>query len=169
MKQLEFFKTKKSPLTHGGSLATKRRKIKRPLDVKKPVHVVLRSEKAKRSLSLLNHQAKIRKIIRLSAKKFHISVYELAIVGNHIHLLIRGKRREHLQNFFRTIAALIARHVTKAKRGRPFGRFWSYLIFSRVLTSWRRDFEQVKAYIVQNTLEVLGLVPYRQRKTHVEV
>ncbi len=139
----------------------------RPLNVKKPIHITLKSDKAKRQLSLLNHQGFVHKTLTKFSTKFRISIYQKAIVGNHIHLLIRGKTRKDIQDFFRTIAALIARHVTKARKGKPFGRFWSYLLFSRLLTSWGQEFEIVKAYIVKNTLEALELVKYvRTKQTH---
>ncbi len=35
---------------------------------------------------------------------------------------------------------------------------------ARLLTSWRKEFEVAKAYILQNTLEALGLVEYKKRK-----
>jgi hypothetical protein len=38
---------------HGGSIRQGRRKLARPVDPKRPLHVVLRSEKAKGDLSLL--------------------------------------------------------------------------------------------------------------------
>ncbi|MDZ4662202.1 MAG: transposase [Pseudomonadota bacterium] len=153
---------KKPTLQHGGSLAINRRKVIRPLDTKKPLHIVLKSDKAKGKLSLLNHQGYIGACLKKLSTKFRISIYEKAIVGNHLHLLIRGKTRKELQNFFRTIAALIARHVTKARRGKPFGRFWTYLLFSRLLTSWKKEFDKVKAYIVKNTLEALGMIRYQR-------
>lgn len=83
---------------------------------------------------------------------------------NHIHLLVRGKSRRDLQNFFRAVAGIIARLVTRAGKGKSFGRFWSYLIYSRVLSGWGKDFINVGNYIIQNTKEVLGLIPYQERK-----
>ncbi|MDZ4660384.1 MAG: transposase [Pseudomonadota bacterium] len=163
-KQLEFFRTKKNPRLHGGEIGLRKRKNRRPIDVKKPLHVVLRSDRAKGKLSLLNHQFFINKCLGRFAGKFNISIYEKAIVGNHIHLLIRGKERKNIQDFFRTIASLIARHITKARRGHQFGKFWSYLLFSRLLNSWKREFSQVKNYIVKNTLEALGRIRYIPRK-----
>ena len=130
---------------------------------------MLRSDKAKGKLSLLNHQGYINKCLTKFSAKFRISIYEKAIVGNHIHLLIRGRTRKNIQDFFRTIAALIALHVTKAKRGKPFGRFWSYLLFSRLLTAWGKEFEIVKAYIEKNTLEALGLVKYERKVTKLDL
>ncbi|MDZ4660092.1 MAG: transposase [Pseudomonadota bacterium] len=162
-KQLEFFKCEKRRLLHGGEIGVGKRKGRRPLDVRKPLHVVLRSEKAKGRLSLRNHQTAINKILKRFAEKSRVSIYQKAIVGNHIHLLIRAKTRKEIQNFFRTIAALIARHVTNARKGKPFGRFWSYLIFSRLLSSWGKEFEKVRAYIVKNTLEATGMMPYVPR------
>ncbi len=162
-KQLQFFS--KSSLEHGGKLIQHKRKSLRPLTTKHPIHVVLRSDRARGPLSLLNHQNKIDKILTKWAHKFHISIYEKAIVTNHIHLLIRGKKRIQIQNFFRTIAALIARQVTGSKKAKAFGRFWSYLIYSRCLSSWKREFQIVKNYIVQNTLETMGLASYKPRKS----
>ncbi len=170
-KQLDFFeklggKTGKQRHLHGGSLAIKKRKTARPLCHKRPLHIILKSDRAKGRLSLLNHQGFVDKTLTKFSTKFRISIYEKAIVGNHIHLLIRGKTRKGIQDFFRTIAALIARHVTKARKGKPFGRFWTYLLFSRLLT-WGRAFETVKAYIIKNTLEVLGLVKYERKHRDV--
>ena len=142
-----------------------KRKTFRPVNTKQPLHIVLRSDRAKQKLALVNHQANILKIISKMAARFQISVYEKNINYNHIHLLIRGKRRKNLQDFFRSIAALIARKVTRARKGKPYGTFWSYLLYSRVVSGRKKDFENVRNYIVQNTLETLGIIPYQRRKT----
>ncbi len=163
-KQLEFFD--KPRLEHGGVLNRRRRKKIRPLTTKYPVHIVLRSDKAKGKLNLLRHQKEIETLLQKWAKRFRISIYQKSIVGNHIHLLVRGKRRVDIQNFFRTIAALIARKVTGSRKGKPFGKFWSYLIYSRCLQSWKREFINVSNYIIQNTFEALGRIPYRPRKKY---
>ena len=162
-KQLSFFKpTEKS---HGGSLSLHKRKTIRPLDTKLPLHVVLRSDNAKGVYSLTRFAGQISRIIQNMAGKFQITIYEKNINTNHIHLLLRGKHRRNLQNFFRATAGMIARIVTRAKKRKPFGRFWSYLLFSRVLASWKSDFTNVRNYIIQNTKEVLGLIPYQPKKT----
>lgn len=160
--QLDFFG--KSPTSHGGSLNLGKRKKYRPMDIKRPLHVILKSYKARGKLALPNHDRKLIRILTKMANKFAITISERNINWDHIHLLVRGKRRENLQNFFRAIASLIAREVTGATKGKPFGRFWSYLVFSRIVNG-KRDFENVRSYIVQNTLETLGLVPYKKRNT----
>src|SRR3954469_5728124 len=93
-KQLDFFG--KPRREHGGEIRRGKRKLHRPLNTKLPVHIVMRSEIARAKLSLLNHQRAIEKIIRKWADRYQVSVFEIAIVSNHIHLLIRGKKRSSL-------------------------------------------------------------------------
>ncbi len=150
---------------HGGSLNLKKRKKIRPLDTKMPLHVILKSEKAKGVYSLVRFNDQILKNIHKQAGNFQVTVYKKNVNFNHIHLLIRGKSRRGLQNFFRALAGIIARLVTGATKGKSFGRFWSYLIYSRVLNSWRNDFTYVGNYIDQNDKEVLGIIPYKKRKS----
>ncbi len=161
--QQSFFKPSKK--AHGGSLNVQKRKTLRPLDTKMPLHLVLKSDKAKGPHSLVKFHDQISKVMDKQAGKFQVTIYERNINFNHIHLLIRGKSRRDLQNFFRALAGIIARLVTGAKKGKVFGRFWSYLVFSRVLNSWKGDFTNTRNYIIQNTKEVLGLIPYQKRKT----
>lgn len=128
-----------------------------------PIHLVLKSEKAKGAYLLVRFNDQISSVIQKQANKFQVTIYEKNINFNHIHLLVRGKSRRGLQNFFRSLAGIVARLVTGAGKGKAFGRFWSYLIYSRVLNSWKRDFTNVRNYIIQNNLEVLGLIPYQPR------
>ncbi len=162
IQQLDFFG--KPRCEHGGDIRKSKRKLHRPLDTRLPLHIIMHSEKAKGQLALINHQHKINKIIRKWARIYLISIYEIAIVSNHIHILIRGKKKESVQNFFRVITGLIARQVTKAKKGKPFGRFWTNLLYSKLLKGGKRQFQIVREYIIQNTLESLGLIAYRPRK-----
>ena len=160
-KQLNFFNPAQK--SHGGSLNLKKRKTLRPLDTKMPLHVTLKSEKAKGVYALTNFNSQILKVIHNQTVRFKITIYEKNINHNHIHLLIRGKSRIGLQNFFRAIAGIIARTVTGANKGKAFGKFWSYLIFTRILNSWKIDFTNVRDHIIKNTKEVLGLIPYQRR------
>lgn len=47
-------------------------------------------------------------------------------------------------------------------------KFWETRIYSRVM-SWGRDYLNVKKYIIQNTLEALGLVAYKVRAVKAKV
>jgi REP element-mobilizing transposase RayT len=89
MKQLNLIKPTKKE--HGGIHSFGRRRSRRPLTTKEPLHVTLRSEFAKGSRPLLRHRPLINYVIKKASKRFDVRVYQKAICGNHIHLLIRGR------------------------------------------------------------------------------
>ena len=89
---------------------------------------------------------------REMAGRFGIRVYDFANVGSHLHLLLRARRRDAFQAFLRSFAGIVARRVTGARRGRPSGRFFSGLAWSRVV-AWGRDFFGVRHYIFRNEIE----------------
>jgi REP element-mobilizing transposase RayT len=157
----DFLKRKR----HGHDLRKGQRKLFRPIDLKKPLHLVFRSERAKGSWSMrrFKHIEHIKKITYFLAKKNQVKVIEYANGGNHIHLLIHAKDRNGFKRFARTLTGLIARLVTGAKKGNAVGKFWDELFFSRVV-EWGRDYFTVKAYVIQNALEAAGLIPYSPRK-----
>ncbi|MBI2607112.1 MAG: transposase [Deltaproteobacteria bacterium] len=116
--QLEFFK--KPALEYGGGLQRGRRKTYRPFDSRRPVHVVMRAERARGEWSLLApaNARRVSTIISKFAKKFRVRVMQFENVGNHVHLLIQAGRREDFRSFMRTIPAQIATAVTGARKGR---------------------------------------------------
>ena len=165
---------------HGGSHSFKKRRSFRPLSTKQALHMTLRSQFAKGERSLLKHKNLINEVIQKASMHFDVKVYEKAICGNHIHLLIRGKSRPDLQNFFRVIAGHIAQKILqsfpiteferKAAGGAPKGcqknrrKFWDLLVYTR-LVSWGKEFKRVAKYIIQNTLETLNIIAYQKRST----
>lgn len=124
----------------------------------------------------------IEKIIEKAAQNFYVKIYEKAICGNHIHLVVKGYTLVRLQNFFRVVAGHIAQEILRlhplqkherggapeSKKGHPKNRrkFWSVLLYSRIV-KWGRDFATVKNYVIQNVKESLGLIPYKTRKSRV--
>jgi REP element-mobilizing transposase RayT len=111
MKQLSFFKSSRKE--HGGILSLGKRRRARPLSTRCPLHVTLRSDFAHGPRSLRKNQVLVRAVTRKAATLFRIRVYEMAICGNHLHLLVRGKRRVDLQNFFRVLAGHIAQEIVR--------------------------------------------------------
>ncbi|MDR3608694.1 MAG: transposase [Oligoflexia bacterium] len=165
VKQLAFTTIPKARTEHGGAIRQGKRKLARPLDPKRPLHLVLRSEKARGRLSLLYGQ-NWRAIERLTAKlsrRYGVRVYQFANSGNHLHLLVRGKTRKGLQDFLRVFSGKIAQFVTGAKKGHAFGKFWSALAYSRVV-EWGRAFTEAKYYVLRNELEADGFLDYRPQK-----
>lgn len=179
MHQKKFFKA--SSKEHGGHVSFNKRRSRRPINTKAPLHIVLRAELAKGPRSLIKHKTLVRRVTLKASKSFEVKVYQKAICGNHLHLLVRGKSRTDIQNFFRVLAGHVAQEILRQfplspheRGGAPKGnkkgceknqrKFWSLLLYSRVV-SWGRDFGNVTNYIIQNTLEALSLIPYQKRKT----
>lgn len=139
--------------THGGHKSNA--KCKRPFVPNKWMHITHRSGRAIGFWSLLSFKNKIfvKSLVAGTAKKYFVTVGDFVNMGDHLHLKIKAKRREDLQNFLRVIAAQIARHVMNAKKGLASGRFWDGLIYSRVLLS---AFEELglKGYFQGNRIEL---------------
>ncbi len=150
---------------HGGEIRAGLRKLERPFTARRPLHVVMRSNRARGLWSMRRTVAArtVRQLLRRYSHRYDIRVYEFANAGNHLHLLVRARCRLGLQTFLRVFAGMVARRVTGADKGRAVGGFWDMLAYSRVMT-WGRDFFGVRAYLVRNELETLRLIPYRDRK-----
>jgi REP element-mobilizing transposase RayT len=136
MKQTELFKTSKRTW-HGGTRSKGYRKEARPLSTKKWHHLVLKSNKAQGKWSFLAKHNKlvVTRVLRSQARKWGVEIKEWVNMGNHLHLKLRFQTRSHFQNFLRTVAALISRQITGAKKGNKLGRFWDGLAFTQVITS----------------------------------
>ena len=141
--------------THGGAPSVKKRKTIRPFSPNAPVHLVLKSKRAKGLWSLLHrkNQARVNSMIYVYAHRFKVKVYRAANVGNHLHLLVKASEKKHLADYLRVLAGRIAVTVSGAqKHVKRIGRFWDYLYWSR-LVNWGRDFYQVRKYVSANELE----------------
>jgi REP element-mobilizing transposase RayT len=149
---------------HGGAYSKGLRKTKRPFDSKKPMHLVLRSLRAKGSLSMWSRQNSkyIHRLIYKFAGACDVKIYKYSNNGNHLHVAIKANNHELFKKFLRTIAGLIARHVLKAQKGQIKGRFWDTLAFTRI-AEWGTAFKKLSAYVVQNVLESAGVIPYIPR------
>lgn len=150
--------------SHGGMHSKGKRKLERPLSTKKWIHLVLKSEKAKGEYSFLSAKNKIgvERIIKSKARKFGIAIGDQANVGNHLHYKIRISSRENFQKFLKAITALIARFVTGARKGKPFGIFWQGLAFTRVLKSYREE-TNLRGYMMANQLEAATSYSAREK------
>jgi len=168
MRQLSFFKNPNFEplhrLSHGGDIRRGKRKLARPFDRRRAMHLVLRAERARGKLSLLAHARSVEKILRVWGRHYGVQIYHFANVGNHLHLAVRARSRLEFQNFLRVVTGKIAQLILRAVKGRPSGRFWSALAFSRVV-SLGREFVRVIHYIniKMNADEARGLPSKRTR------
>jgi hypothetical protein len=145
--RIEFARTQ-----HGGDVRRGQRKLERPVSTRRPMHVVLKSQRAAGTWSLRRHDRMVREVLRRMARRFEIRIYDYANVGSHLHLVLRARRREAFQGFLRSFAGVVARRVMGAARGRPSGRFFDGLAWSRVV-SWGRDYWGLRHYVFRNQIE----------------
>jgi REP element-mobilizing transposase RayT len=146
-----------SNLEHGGIVRKGKRKQKRFLDVKRPIHLVMRSTLARRNWSFIHPRNKgmIHLLLIDTAVRYKIRIYEYVNVGNHIHLVVQGRSREKLQAFFKVFTQRVMFQVTGARKGQPRGRFYDEIIYSRV-SEWGSAFVRLIEYMWKNKLESLG-------------
>ena len=150
----------------GGALLRGRRKSQRPLSHKHPIHLVLRSDKAKGLASFFRFRKSIERLITKQAGKFGVRIYQQAIQSNHIHFVLKIQNREHYRYFISALTGSIALRVCRGAGLKKQDRtFWLSRPFTRIV-SWGRDFQGVLNYLTQNTLEALGLVEYKPRKNY---
>ena len=97
------------------------------------MHVTLRSSNAVGELSFrrsCNLQF-IENLLPRVGKKWGVRIYRVSVNGNQIHLALKADHRKGFQNFLRVVGAQIARFITGAKRGKPYGkRFWDLPAFT---------------------------------------
>jgi REP element-mobilizing transposase RayT len=139
-----------------------KRKLARPIDPRRPMHLVMRAEVARNRLSLLAHARAIENLARNLAKRHQIRIYRYVNVGNHIHAIVRAKRRKGLQDFLRVFAGKTAQLVTGAKKGRKFGKFWDALAYTRI-TAWGKAYRTLQDYLIINEIEAAGIFGFRRR------
>jgi REP element-mobilizing transposase RayT len=142
----------------GGSLLKGNPREARPIAVKRPMHVVLRSGLATGPRSMLKPGTarRIEALVRRRATESGVRVYRFANSGNHLHLVLVSRSRAGFQRFLRAVTGLIARVVLGVERGRPLGvRFWDARPFTRIV-EWGREYRIVANYVLGNHLEAVG-------------
>lgn len=146
-----------SALEHGGSVRKGLRKIARPLDPARPLHVTMRSTRARGKWSFLHHRnsATVSFLVYDTAERYGIYIHKWQNVGNHIHLALQGPSRKALQAFLKVLPQRIMFAVTGARKGNPVGRFFDQILHSRVV-NWGYEFKVLLEYIWKNTLEAMG-------------
>lgn len=139
-------------------------------------------------LNTRNKQA-IHNMIQRTAKTYGVRIYQVALMSNHLHLVIKISHRKSYKTFVRVLAGRIASHVMRDQSFKVFKRrvlssvagdppkahpgqvevqgkgqaFWQFRPWTRVL-HWGRDYKACCEYVKQNVLEALGFAEYKPRK-----
>jgi putative transposase len=161
--QQSSFPLKKTKLHYGGELLKTRqgRAHGRPLAVRKTMHLVLRSSKAKGEWSFKrpDNEKKIRALIEKFGKKYGVKILSLAVVGNHLHFHIKLGSRHLYAPFIKALTGSIAMAVTRTSRWKKSGetrlKFWDYRPFTRIVVGLRAILH-LRDYIAVNQLEGYG-------------
>ncbi|OFZ13601.1 MAG: hypothetical protein A2Z20_09705 [Bdellovibrionales bacterium RBG_16_40_8] len=153
MTQKNFFKYNIAINQFGGSLLLKKRKSRRPLSVKLPLHLVLCADVSKIG-SFLRHNITIEKTLQKYAKQFGVRIYHKATVQNHLHLVLKFNHRLNYQCFIRAVTGVLAKKLNIRWSVRPFSR----------IVQWGKDFKSIVKYVVMNELEAKGAINYQPRK-----
>jgi hypothetical protein len=155
---------------HGGTSRTGQRKTSRPLEPTLPLYVVLRSSRARGrwSLSRSPTRAAVNETLRALSKRHAIKVFAYSNGGDQVHLLLRAQSRASFQAFLRAFAGLVARQVTGARKGKPSGRFWDALTYSRVL-NWGEEFDLVRGFLEGGDLDALALLRQPQKPSRTSL
>ena len=102
-------------------------------------HVILKA----RIPILRRHRAIVLRSIRDTQDRFHIRIRALAVMSDHLHLVIRVTHREQFANAMRMLAGTIARRIMKK------GTLWRQRVWSRLVLEGR-DLWNVCEYVIQN-------------------
>lgn len=147
MKQKELF-SEKTSREYGGSLSQNsgKRKIARPLAFSKPMHLVIKSSKARGKLAFSPTDQKTKLLIQKMGQRFGVRIYSAAQNWNHIHLVIRVKSRTSYRSFIRALTGAMVL-LKKAEKG-----FFDLMPYTKI-ASWGRQFENLKNYVYKNELQ----------------
>ena len=138
----------------GGSLLKGNARGKRPLSTRLPLHVVVRTTKS--SLRKPAVYRDVNLIVAGAARKYGLTLYKYANVGNHLHMLLKVPNRRLWPHFIREITGRIASLVQGLRGPQKGERFWLNKPFTRVVAGWGKAFKAVINYIYLNQMEGEG-------------
>ena len=156
-------------LAFGGELLKRaKNRHARPVSSKNPMHLVLRSSRAKGRFSF-GHSAnlvQVKQIINRHCAKYGVKLVKYSNNFNHLHMLMKFPSREIYLRCIRSLTAQLAMAVTGAKKLTSlksiFGvkGFWDHRPFTRVVRGMKA-YKIVCDYIRLNELEAGGALPKR--------
>jgi REP element-mobilizing transposase RayT len=159
MRQTSFSFMKDYKKEFGGSLLVGKRKERRPLSTKNPIHLILKS--CEKGVFAPTNRS-LQELIQKTAKKFGIQVYDFAVNWSHIHLVIRIRERRQYVGFVRALNSILASRIKRAKQ--QLTKVFTLRPFTRIL-NWGRDFKNVLNYQILNQMEARGFVKRKKKQT----
>ena len=134
----------------GGQHLVNKRKLRRPLDTKKPMHLVLRLKEQLPSL-FSPKDPQLRKGFHQLAEKYNIKTYLLVFNHTHVHAEILIPDRKSYVRFIRELTSRFVRYFTRST-GIRFTKIFENRPFTRII-SWGRGVEIMNCYMRKNERE----------------
>ncbi len=132
----------------------------RPISLKKPVHLVLKSEFAKGERSFLRKPfaSRIEASARRLAKLTNLRIFRFVNAGDHLQLIVHIRSRKAFHKFVRALSGHVARIVLDAEKGRARGKkFWIARPYTQIL-NWK-NFSKAAQWLRQQLEVVAGFTP----------
>ena len=136
------------------------RKSQRPLSTKMPIHLVI---KASHKNVFRPTNRSVENLIAQQCKRFGITLYKLTVNWSHLHLLIKIEHRDDYVKFIKSLTSLLSQ---KVKGHLPnLKNLFTLRPFTRVLSSWGKEFKSAIQYHALNQLEAMGFErPKKKRR-----
>ncbi len=163
------FDWKKSQAFGGAGKAKGNPRTARPVAVKRPMHLVMKSAWIKPATSnaggvtsLILIAGQIEKIARDVGNKTLVQLRDIAVAHDHVHLVIQPKSIYAYRRFIRALSGILARTILNAQKGRAWRKasslkhFWQARPFTRIV-EWGKDYVGIKNYLIKNRLDLLGM------------
>jgi REP element-mobilizing transposase RayT len=166
-KQIDLFLSKQSKLNRSFAVGNLKShpKSARPVSTKDLMHVVFKSTQAKGPHSFLGFERSLLKVLQELAVKLNVSLVDIVVMGNHIHLSLKVKSRRAFSNYLRAASGLIARKVLGAERHRPSAlkKFFDARPFSRIVACGKKSWRALARYFELNRLEKCGFSKHESK------
>ncbi len=145
------------------------RKLPRPYDQKKLVHVVFKARVGS-GIYLTSSSRSISKLLLETAQRYGVNIKNFVINKDHIHILCWNKIRTDFIHFLRFFSAQMGRVYKKiyARFGvsKPHS-LWLTRPFTRLVSWGKKSVKIIQNYIEKNRSEVNGTAVYTDREGHL--
>lgn len=145
----------------GGDLNSGQRKVARPISIKRPMHLVLKSSRARGRFCFLNHRGDLDQSLKRVSQKWGVRVMDRVWVRNHIHMVVQVSSRTQYRSWIRELTGALVK-VLSARTREVLRSFFDLRPWTRIL-DWGRDLRNAFDYLKLNRMEVVGLRPYESR------
>ncbi len=145
--QYSFSGFKTSTAFGGTLLKNKKNRTARPLSCSEHMHMTLKSSHMNGDVSLFRKENRelFVGLLKALSEKYHITIMEYKLVGNHIHLLFKIACRSLYRKFIRCLTGQFAKKMIQ-RYGLKVKRFFDERPFTRVV-KFGRDLIRVTSYI----------------------